>query len=162
LLRALGRLHEASSLYAEVLAWSRDLGDEESVAASLLNLAAVAVLMRQMSAARSMLREVAAITSRIGSRAAGQSLLEVCAGLAEAAGDAPRGNEFLKAAEEQAARSGLRRDPADEIFVVGVKRRLQSNLGTVATSGEAAIQNSTYDIAIARATLWLDEPSVAD
>jgi predicted ATPase len=162
LLRALGRLDPASSLYAEVLALSRDLGDEESVAASLLNLAAVAVLMQQMSAARSMLREVAAITSRIGSRAAGQSLLEVCAGLAAAAGDASRGTEFLNAAEEQAARSGLRRDPADEIFVVDVKRRLQANLVTVATSSEAAMQNSSYDIAIARATQWLDETSVAD
>jgi len=67
-----------------------------------------------------------------------QSLLEVCAGLAATREDAVRAARFYGAAESQAGRTGLRRDPADEAFLVPLIRRARAALGDERFEREAA------------------------
>ena len=67
-------------------------------------------------ARRRMLLEVLAIADEIGSKPAGQSALEVSAGLAGATQEWADAARFFGAAEAQAAQTGLHRDPADEAF----------------------------------------------
>jgi predicted ATPase len=156
LLRAVGKIDEAGGLYEEALALARDLGDQENVATALLNLAIVGVLSDQYTDALEKLREVASIISGIGSQAAGQSLLEVCAGLADSLNDWCTGAEFVGAAEAQAMRSGLRRDPADQLFITSVIENIRAQLGPTAAAHEATGHQLSYEQAIAHAALWLD------
>jgi predicted ATPase/class 3 adenylate cyclase len=164
LLRAVGELDEATALYEEALQLSRQLGDEESVAVGLLNLAMVAVLRRQPRPARALLQEVAQIASHIGSKAAGQSLIEVCAALCEADGEVETAALLVGAAEGQQARSGLHRDPADQLFVRELLDRLRGRLGGRAAALEAQGRELDYDAALARAVDWLAQgrPDVMD
>ncbi|HQR69122.1 MAG TPA: tetratricopeptide repeat protein [Burkholderiaceae bacterium] len=155
LLRAIGRTEDARDLYSEALNCARALGDEESIAASLLNLAAVAVDCGKPEGACAMLGEVSAITTRIGSRAAGQSLLEVCAGLAMSRGDVGRATAFLEAAETEAATSGLRRDPADEAFILKVKTALHGLVGAGARGERAPAAPRSFEESLDRASHWL-------
>jgi tetratricopeptide (TPR) repeat protein len=155
LLRVLGKLDEAESLYGEALLLFRGLRDDENIAVVLLNLAIVAVLRRRPATACVLLGEVIAVQSRIDSQAAGQSLLEVCAGLAAELGDWSAGARFAGAAEAQAARTGLRRDPADQAFILSVVDRIRGQAGESAAAQEAGGSRWTYDEALLSATRWL-------
>jgi tetratricopeptide (TPR) repeat protein len=154
-LRAQGALDRAYPLYTECLSLMRELRDDESVAIGLLNLAMVAVLRDQPSAARHLLEEVLTIFDRIGSKAMGQSLLEICAGLAVAEGDLRLGAEFFGAAEAQADRSELRRDPADQAFLSAAIAQARDVLGPLATESESVGRSLGYDEATQRARRWL-------
>ena len=76
-----GQLNAAEPLYENVLSLARDLGDQESIAISLLNLAMVSIDRSNGERARPMLIEALSIAKQIGSRPIGQSTLEVTAGL---------------------------------------------------------------------------------
>ena len=154
-LRAQGVLDRACPLYTEFLSLARELCDDESVAIGLLNLAMVAVLRDQPSEARRLLGEVLTIVDRTGSKAMGQSLLEVCAGLAVAERDLPLGAEFFGAAEAQADRSELRRDPADQAFLSAAIARARAALGPMALERESVGRSVGYDQATQRARRWL-------
>ena len=155
LLRAVGALDEATALYQEALQLSRQIGDEESVAVGLLNLAMVAVLRQQPEQACAPLQEVAQIAARISSKAAGQSLIEVCAALCEAAGQGDHAALLVGAAEAQQARSGLHRDPADQQFVRALLERVRHRLRDRAPAIEAQGRELDYEAAFARAVEWL-------
>jgi len=154
-LRAQGAFDRAYPLYTECLSLMRELGDDESVAAGLLNLAMVAVLRDQPSEARQLLDEVLTIVDRIESKAMGQSLLEICAGLAIAESDFRLGAEFFGAAEAQADRSDLRRDPADQAFLSAAISRAQNVLGPSAIECESIGRSLGYHEATERARRWL-------
>jgi tetratricopeptide (TPR) repeat protein len=154
-LRAQGALDRAYPLYTECLSLMRELRDDESVAIGLLNLAMVAVLRDQPSEARHLLDEVLTIVDRIGSKAMGQSLLEICSGLAVAEGDFRLGAEFFGAAEAQADRSELRRDPADQAFLSAAIARARNVLGQSAAECESVGRSLAYDEATLRARSWL-------
>ncbi len=64
-----------------------------------------------------MLLEALAIAGEIGSKPAGQSALEVAAGLASLREGLGARGEVFGAAEAQMAQTGLQRDPADEAFL---------------------------------------------
>ena len=102
-----------------------------------------------------MLGEVLTIVDRIGSKAMGQSLLEVCAGLAVAEGNPRRGAEFFGAAEAQAERSELRRDPADQAFLNAAVTQARQALGPAATRSESLGRSQSYDEAMQTARGWL-------
>jgi hypothetical protein len=102
-----------------------------------------------------LLEEVLTIIDRIGSKAMGQSLLEVCAGLAIAEGDFRLGAEFFGAAEAQADRSELRRDPADQAFLSAAIARAREVLGPMALESESVGRSLGYDEATQRASRWL-------
>ena len=156
LLRVEGALDEAQALYAQVLPLARELGDGEVEAVGLLNLAMVEVARGATASARARLLEVLAIARAIGMKPAGQSVLDVCAGMAALDEDHARAARLYGAAEANASDSGIRRDSADEAFLAPLVARARDALDAAAFS--AAEQEGRalgYDAAIEDARAWL-------
>jgi predicted ATPase/class 3 adenylate cyclase len=156
LCRAEGSLDAAGTLHERFLAIARELQDQELIAIGVLNLAMLAIGRGAGDDSRRLLLEALGIAQETGSKAAGQSVLEVAAGLAAIHREAERVARFYGAAESQAAQSGFRRDPADEIFLKPLVGSAQAALGNAAFSAaEAAGGALSYDAAIADARAWL-------
>ena len=153
--RAQGELVAAERLYREALALARELGDPELTGVGLLNLAMAAIGRNAPDDVGSMLAEALAIAEDTGSRLTGQSVLEVCAGLAAARSEWARAAEFFGAAEAQTEETGLHRDPADEAFLMPLIAKAREALGAASAEAEAAGRALTYDGAISRARTWL-------
>lgn len=154
--RAEGALAAAQPLYEEAVMLAREVGDPEIVAVGLLNLAMVAVGRDVRERARGLLLEVLAIVAQIDSVPAGQSVLEVSAGLGAADSDWSASARFFGAAEAQALRSGLRRDAADEAFLVPRVERAKRALGAADFAAAEALGRALdYADAIAQARAWL-------
>lgn len=151
-----GDFERATGGYERVVTLARELGDGEIVAIGLLNLAMVAVGRESCDRARALIVEVLDIAERIGSQPAGQSALEVSAGLASVSREWDRAARFFGMAEGQADRAGLHRDPADEAFLTPLVERARDALGTPRfddmTSGGRGVR---YEDAIAEARRWL-------
>jgi hypothetical protein len=131
-------------------------GDQESIAIGLPNLAMVSLSRDTTEGVRKTLLDVLAIVDGIGSKPVGKSLLEVCAGLAASNRDWPRVARFYGAAEAEAARTGLRRDPTDEAFLAPlVARARRSDGADVFLNREIAGRSLTYADAIEEARKWL-------
>jgi non-specific serine/threonine protein kinase len=155
--RVEGALDGAARLYEEFLTLARDLRDREIIAIGLLNLAMVSIGRRAADRAREMLLEVLSIAEEIGSRAAGQSLLDVTAGLAALRENWERAALFFGAAEAQTAQTGLHRDPADEAFLAPLIATARESLGSAAFgAAEAAGHSLSYEEAIVQARTWLE------
>ena len=156
LCRVEGDLDAAGPLNERFLAIARELQDHEIIAIGLLNLAMVAIGRGAGERAGRLLLEALAIAEEIGSKAAGQSVLEVAAGLAAAQQEPERAARFYGAAEAQAAQSGLHRDPADDVFLEPLVAKAQAALGTaIFAAAEDAGRTLPYDAAIADARGWL-------
>jgi predicted ATPase/class 3 adenylate cyclase len=163
LTRLQGELERAEPLYENVLAFMRELGDRESIAFALLNLTMVSIGRRNADRAQRSLREASAIADEIGSMPAGQSVLEVSAGLSALTEDWERAAIFFGAAEAQAEKTGLHRDPADEAFLAPLIENAQAALGASAFSAvDAAGRALTYDSAMEKVRAWLEPASRAD
>jgi predicted ATPase/class 3 adenylate cyclase len=161
LTRLEGQLDQAEALYADVLALAREQGDRESIAFALLNLAMASIGRQRTEHVRETLLEVLEVAEEIGSMPAGQSVLEVSAGLSVLDKDWERAALFFGAAEAQAARTGLRRDPADEAFLAPLMSKTEAALGTEAFSvAEDAGRALNYDAAIRKVRAWLATPLV--
>ena len=162
-LNALAQVHRlqanliaAESLYKQVLTLARELGDRESIAIGLLNLAMVSVGRGAAPRASTMLLEALSIAREIGSRPAGQSVLEVSAGVAAALCDWAHATRFYGAAEEHAAQTGLRRDPADEAFLEPLIARARATMGGAAfVAGDKAGRSLSYEEAMDETRAWL-------
>ncbi len=115
--RVRGAFDSAVLLCEESLGLARELGDTENIAVNLLNRAMVSLQQQQPGPVRAILSEAQDLIEPIEALTAGQSLLEVAAGLAAARSDWARSARYFGAAEALARRTGLRRDPADEAFV---------------------------------------------
>jgi tetratricopeptide (TPR) repeat protein len=151
-----GELDAAEPLYERAAALARELGDSESAAVGLLNLAMVAIERGTASRARSLLLEVLAITEQSGSKRAGQSALEVSAGLAALREDWQHAARFYGVAEHQTGDTGIRRDPADDAFLRPLMSRAHNALGNEAfAAAQASARSLTYDQGIAEARAWL-------
>jgi len=159
LFRVEGRAELAAPLLRQVLAGAREMGDRESVAIALLNLAMVAV-ESDPAAARAMLLETIAIAEELRSRPVTQSVLEACAGLAAAAGESSEAARFFGAAEAQARKTGLRRDPADEAFLAPLVERARRALGPDAFAAmQAGGEALPHGAAVEEARNWLRSPA---
>ncbi len=157
--RVQGALDIAEPLYGDVVALARELGDRESIAFGLLNLAMVAVERGRVDAARTMLLEVLDIADEVGSKRAGQSALEVAAGLGARCEDWQRAARLYGAAETQTAHTGLRRDPSDEAFLAPLMSRAREALGAREfVAAEIAGRALVYDHALAQVREWLESP----
>ena len=156
LTRAEGRFGEAESLYADVLAIAREVGDRESVAFGLLNLAMSAIGQGRTDGVDEMLLEALAIGGETGSMPTVQSVLEVSAGLAAIKGDWQRTALLFGAAEAQAARTGLRRDPADEAFLAPLVARARLAAVSTFSGDETAGRALASDTATERVRAWLE------
>jgi predicted ATPase/class 3 adenylate cyclase len=154
-----GALDQAEPLYEQVVAIVREIGDRESTALALLNVAMVYIGRGQGTSARGALVEVDSIVREIGSKPAGQSLIEVCAGLASFEKDWTRAARFFGAAESENALTGMHRDPADEAFLAPRIADAQANLGTVAfTAAVDEGRRVAYADALSEARRWLAGP----
>ncbi len=155
-----GKLDAAEPLYERMLEIARELHDRETIAIGLLNVAMTSITRGIPDRARLMLSEAAAIAVEIGSKPVGQSVLEVCAGLASLRQDGKRAAHFYGAAEAQVAQTGIHRDPADEAFLVPLIAGSKSVFG--ATDFDAAEETGRalpYDEAIREARAWLQSPA---
>ena len=156
LYRSQGALEAARRLYERCLDLSRTIGDREFIAVGLLNIAMLEISTNESERARQLLIQSARISTELGSKAAGQSLLEVCTGLAVARGEWDRGARFYGAAEAQAEQTGLRRDSADDAFLQPRVAELREKLSAEAfAEGERRGRTMGYDAAIAEAEAWL-------
>jgi len=157
LCRMEGDLDAAEPLYAEAQAMARAIGDRESIAITLLNLAMVAVGRNDGDRARPMLLEALTIAGDIGSKPAGQSALEVAAGLASLREDWPRAARCFGAAEALMAQTSLQRDPADEAFLAPLMTQAREAFGAAAF--DAAVTSGRllgYEEATAEVRSWLE------
>ncbi len=93
-----------------------------------------------------MLLEVLAIAVELGWRPAGQSVLEVCAGLAASRAEWEQAARFFGAAEAQTGKTGLHRDPADDAFLAPLIAQAREALGPAAfAAADAAGRALSYD-----------------
>ena len=151
-----GELDAAEPLYARTVALARELGDRETAAVGLLNLAMVAIERGAAQRARSLLLDVLTIMEQSGSKRAGQSVLEVSAGLAALREDWKHAARFYGAAERQTGDTGNRRDPADDAFLQPLMSKTQSALGDAGFEDAQALGRAvTYEQGIAEAGAWL-------
>lgn len=163
-LNSLAQLHRlqgqpeiAKPLYEAALPLAQQSGDRDSVAVLLLNLAMVSVSRQADRAVRGMLLEVIAIAHELDSKPALQSALEVCTGLASAAGEHARAAEFFGMAQALAGRTGFSRDPADEAFLQPRVEDSRSALGEQPFADALALGQATpAEQAIALARAWLE------
>jgi tetratricopeptide (TPR) repeat protein len=166
-LNALAQLHRlqadlavAEPLYDQVVSLARELGDREIIAVGLLNLAMVCLGRSANERARAILCEVLAIAEEVGSRPAGQSVLEVCAGLAALRGEWRQAARFYGVAESQITYTGIQRDPTDEAFLKPLIAKSREALGSAAfAAAESTGRTLSYDAAIAEARGWLENQS---
>ena len=158
-----GDLDSAEPLYENVVALARELDDREIVAIGLLNLAMVSIGRGAGDRARVALLEAHAIAAQSGSKPAGQSVLEVCAGLGALRAHWETAAGLFGAAEAQTAQTGLRRDPTDEAFLAPLIVKARTAMGEAAfAASEAAGRALTYDQAMAAARRSLDGLVVDD
>lgn len=156
LCRVEGDLDAAEPRYEQVLALARELRDREIIAISLLNLAMVSIGRGSGNPARSMLLEALGNAEESGAKSAGQSVLEVCAGLSALRGETERAARFYGMAEAQAERTGIHRDPADDAFLVPRMIKARETLGeAVFAAAEAGGRALSYEQAIAEVRAWL-------
>jgi tetratricopeptide (TPR) repeat protein len=150
---------DAAQIHCEhALELARTLEDRESIAIGLLNLAMVSIGRGYGDRARTMLQEALGIAAEIGAKRAGQSALEVSAGLAALRKEWKRAARFFGAAESQMVQTGLQRDPVDEAFLVPLIGQAREALGaaefdSAATSGRAR----GYEEAMAELRAWLTD-----
>jgi len=158
-----GRLDAAEPLYEEVLQLARGLEDPENMAVALLNLAMVVIGRGTRERARTMLREVLQLVEQTGSRPACLSMLEVSAGLASMCAEWQRAARFFGMAEAQAEWTGLRRDPADDAFVIPLMLKARAAVGDASFSAaEAAGRAVSYAEAVEEVRRWLGKSSEAE
>jgi hypothetical protein len=100
-----------------------------------------------------MLLEVLGISSETGSTPVAQSALEVSFGLAAARGEWASAGTFFGAAEAQAQRTGLRRDPADEAFIAPLLQRARRSVRFDVAM--VAAKRLTLEQALEQARAWL-------
>ena len=159
--RVEGDLDAAEPLFRHVLDLARELGDRESIAIGLLNLAMTSAERKSMRDARGMVAEALGIAQATGSKPVGQSVLEVCAGIAAAEERWSCAARFYGAAETEASRTGIRRDPADEAFlaprVAAARKALAQRFGDSEAEGRAL----AYEQALEGAREWLEETAPA-
>ncbi|GIL05110.1 MAG: hypothetical protein BroJett031_16300 [Betaproteobacteria bacterium] len=157
-----GRLTDAEAMYRHTVEAARTVGNQESIAIGLLNLAIVQVLSGRNDEAGPSLLEADAIGRQIGSRPVERSFLEVCAGVAAAIGDFERAALYFGSAEMQREETGLRRDPADEAFLVQAIDAARAALGADAFARiEARGRAAPGALVLEQARVWLAGSALA-
>jgi tetratricopeptide (TPR) repeat protein len=153
--RVEGKPEAAMPIYEQVLHLARELDDRESVAIALLDLIMVATTPDPVRA-KAMLFEALDIAVELGSTRVQHATLDVCAGLAAEGGDWEAAARFFGAAEAQAARTALRRDPADEAYLMPrIAAARQGGGDQSFAAAESSGRALSHDDAISEARAWL-------
>lgn len=158
--RATARLDLAEPACDEALALARESGDYEGIGRCLLNLAMISIGLGRVARAPALLLEAMEIAARIGSRTFAQYVLDTCAGLCSASQQPARAVTLFAIAEAQRAALGLRRDPADESFVLplidAARAALTEDERAVAEQAARAAQGGDP---LALAASWIGAPA---
>ena len=155
--RVRGEASRAKPLYEQVVRLSDEQGNDEAKATGLLNLAMVCIDMGFIEEARRFAEEALQVVCRVRSVPGAQAALDVCAALACREGEWVRAVRFLAISDAQASRSGVRRDPADAMFLEPKMARARAML--TASAYEAARGDGNelpVFAAIAEAQAWLE------
>ncbi len=151
-----GELDAAEPLYGRTVVLGRELGDHEAAAIGVVNLAMVAIEQGAAGRARALLGEGLTIAEQTGSKTAGQSALEVSAGLAALAQDWERAARFYGVAERLAGNAGSQRAPADDAFLRPLISKTREALGDERfASSHASGRELNFEEAMAEARAWL-------
>jgi predicted ATPase/class 3 adenylate cyclase len=154
--RLAGEIELAEPLYERSVALARELGDREFTAIGLLNLAMVAIARCSDDRAGALLREILAIVADTASRRVAQSALDVSVGLACLRLEWERAARYWGAAETLTDAIGVRRDPADEVFVQPMIAATREALGLSRFSAaEASGRALSFQAAVADASQWV-------
>jgi len=137
LLRVEGDFAAAEPLYRDVVRLAREAGDRETENVGTINLSMIRAEAGDLAGALDAARESLAIAAEIRTMQALHSALEVCAGLAASRGDGAQAATMFGAAEAFAARTGVKRDAADEAFLAPRIARARSALGAAAFEAAA-------------------------
>ena len=152
-----GNVDAAEPLYRTVLSIAQELGDRDTIAVGLLNLAMVGIMRGSVNAAARMLLDVIAIAEEMGSRSAGQSVVEVCAGLSSIRADWERTARFYGAADAATRYTGIVRDAADEAFLSPLVTRARDALGEDRfNAAKGSGRSLSYEQAVDDARRWLE------
>jgi ferric-dicitrate binding protein FerR (iron transport regulator) len=111
----------------------------------------VALERRQSDTAQALLGEALQVATNLGSQQLGQSTLDILAGLCAADGRHDAALQMFGAAEAQAERSGLKRDSADNAFLLPLIEQSQRALGEAAAGVLAKGRGLGYAEAVQRA-----------
>jgi predicted ATPase/class 3 adenylate cyclase len=157
--RAAGDDAQARPLYDRVLVLARQLGDPLAIAIAQLNLAMVAIGAGESPAARAGLLDVLNVMAAGGADPVAQSVIEVCAGLAASAGDAPTAARLFGFAEAHNERTGLQRDAADAHFLLPLIERARA-AAPAAFDEQACLGGElSLEAALGEARAWLQRPA---
>ena len=160
--RAAGDLAGARQLCDEALPICERHGDHLSVASVLFNCAMIAVAQNDPATAIAQARRAADVALPLKASLAEQSLLFVAASVAAMLDDWPEAIEMLTAADEHAQALGLRRDPADHMFVAELTARIATRVPAEALAAarrRAAMENPGS--LVVRAAQWLSRANTA-
>jgi hypothetical protein len=136
---------------------ARELGDRETIAIGLLNLAMVAIGRAMPGHVAGLLAEAIDITIETGSKPVGQSGLDVCAGLAASRKQWEDAARFYGMAQAQLDATGLHRDPADEAFLAPHVAKARKALGAAAfDTAKSAGAGTGYEDSLAQARAWIN------
>ncbi|HUP07966.1 MAG TPA: tetratricopeptide repeat protein [Caldimonas sp.] len=129
-------------LFEESLQLAREVGDEDSVAVTLQNLARCQLRTGRFTQATERLREALQIALRIGATRPTIYVLDACAALAAASGDAAAAARFLGAADAQWQRIKVDRPLAERMQAERTAAQARARLASDAfaahrTQGEA-------------------------
>ena len=156
LYRVEGSARLAQPLYQQAIDIAQKLGDQQVVAIGLLNLCMVAIDGDHSNGVSHMLLEILEIAAHTGSQPVGQSVLEVCAGLAALLQEWHQAARLYGAAEAQATRSGLRRDAADEAFLLPRMKLTREALGDPSFTSSVALGKAlNYEQGLDEARIWV-------
>jgi tetratricopeptide (TPR) repeat protein len=157
LYRVEGDLDRAEPLYAESLAMNRMDGAGSNIAVNLLNLAMVAIGRGSADRAREILVEALQIAAQIGSKPACRNALDVAAGLAALLGDWTRSARIYGTAQLELEQTGVRRETADEAFLVPLVAKAREALGeSMFAAAEAEGRALAFEEAATETRAWLE------
>ena len=143
-------------MYAQALGLTRALGDHETTAVALLNLALVAVARASPLTAITLLIEALQISDSIGSRLAGANVLAVTAGVAALHENWGLAAWFLGAAQAQMKETGQHPDPIDAVVLDPLAKRTRESLTReMFSANEADGRSAAYADATSKAREWL-------
>jgi hypothetical protein len=149
-------LAAAESLFEEGLVLLRELGERESTAGTLINLARTSIGRRSPDRATQRLLEAADIIAETGSQHQMHQWLAIAGGLATSRGEWNRAAWLFGAASARKNQGGFRLEPVDHAFLAPLVARSREALGETAFSGaEAAGAATSDDGALAEAIMWL-------
>ena len=138
------------------MALARELGDRESIAIGLLNLAMVSAGRERPDRAGDLVAEAIAIAGETGSKPLEQSVMDVCSGLAASRGEWEHAARFYGMAQARVELTGMQRDPADEAFLAPRVAAARQALGAAAfEAAQAAGRDSGDGEPLAEARAWI-------